>query len=376
MSLLRAILCLCLTGCAAQPERPKVSTPELPSPVHRQPPEPSSAASTGTLPVVQPAVEEPSPLHRGLELLNSGDYRRADPLLREELASGPGFRTAALALAGFYRSREAHIEAEPILRAALVRDPDALDLNLMQARVYAETNRWQEAAEILRASLLAHPESASLSIALVAAERALGRLDEAASLLGQVLRESIADPRIEERIDDLRILAEELAEERRQGRRLSRTANELLAQLRAGESPALRRDALKTLVARASTRLPAVLIAIEQPDPLLRVLAVRAWPVDGEDPADFARNVRILFSDPDARVRAEVSGLATRLARDSAVELLLAAMEKEQDGYAFRTMHADLSMILATRRRLYPGAEDDADARALIVQKWRETWHR
>jgi len=311
-----------------------------------------------------------------LALLDRGDYRRADPLLREELAAGPGFREADLALAAFYRSREDHAEAEAILRSALSRDPNSLELELMQARVCAETNRWQDAAEILRRLAPAHPESASLKMALVAAERALGNFDAASSLLDQVLQGPITDPLINASLEAIQILAEDLAEERRQGRRLSRTANELFAELRAGAKPAVRREAFKALASRAGTRLRAVLIAYQQRDPLLRVMAVRAWPVDQEDPEELIGNVRLMFSDPDPRVRAAVSGLASRLDRDRAVELLLAEMANEQDGYAFRSMHADLGMILGAGPRLSPGAEDDPEARARMVENWRKVWHR
>ncbi len=334
-----------------------------------------AAAPAGPRSAAELAAGEPSRLQRGLRLLESGDSSQADPLLREELAVGPGYEVAALALAGFYRSFEAHAEAEAILQAALARDPQSLALNLSLARVCSETNRWQESAEILRASIPGHAESFALRIALVLAERALGRLDQAAMLLDTVLLNR-SDPLVMERLEDLEILAEDLAEERRVGRRLTLTADELFAQVRASESSAQRREAFKSLIARASTRLRAVAIAYQQPDPLMRVMAVRAWPVSQVDLADLTLDLGKLFADRDPRVRAEVAGLARRVASERAAELLLAAMEMEQDGYAFRTMNSDLAVILHTTKRLSPGAEDDADARARIVQEWRRAWPR
>lgn len=375
MSLQHAIILLSLGACATQPEWPQAHPERATKSMPTQGFETVGAASAGPRSAAELAAGEASRLQRGLRLLESGDSRQADPLLREELAVGPGYEVAALALAGFYRSFEGHAEAEAILQAALARDPQSLALNLSLARVCSETNRWQESAEILRASIPGHAESFALRIALVLAERALGRLDQAAMLLDTVLLDR-SDPLVMERLEDLEILAEDLAEERRVGRRLTLTADELFAQVRASESPAQRREAFKSLIARASTRLRAVAIAYQQPDPLMRVMAVRAWPVSQVDLADLTLDLGKLFEDRDPRVRAEVAGLARRVASERAAELLLAAMAKEQDGYAFRTMNSDLAVILHTSKRLSPGAEDDADARARIVQEWRRAWPR
>jgi tetratricopeptide (TPR) repeat protein len=320
---------------------------------------------------VQP---EPSRLEKGIALLRSGDFGAADPVLREELVEGDDFREAAIALAGLYQSREGHVDAEAILLAGLSRDPDDLSMGMFYARVLSETNRWDESAASLRKLVEAHPDHALLLIGLIAAERAINRLDEAAALLDHLLNDLAEDPLVQERRAEFQVLSEDLAEECRQGRRLSQTASELFALLRAGETRAIRLAALETLVARPSTQPRAVLIAYSQKDPILRVRALRSWPEEAEDMQDLPENLLILFSDPDPRVRAEVSALARRLPPDQAAGLILDAMAKETDGYAFRVMHSDMSQILQRKIILSPGAEDDANSRQSTVLQWREAW--
>lgn len=308
--------------------------------------------------------------------MQQGDYRAADPILRQELVDGEGFREAALALASLYQSRESHIDAEAILLAGLSRDPEDFFMCMFHARILSDLNRWEESAAILRELESRHPDRPSLLIALVAAERALVRLDEADEVLNRLLSDFADDSLVMARRSELDSLAEDLAEERKQGDRLRPTASELFALVRAGETRAIRMKAFKILVARPSTRPRAVLIAYSQDDPILRIQAVRAWPADESDMRDLPENLGILFADPDPRVRAESSALARRLPPPQAADLVLAAMEKETDGYAFRVMHADMIQILQKRLILPPGAEDLPESRKVIVQRWRELWGR
>jgi Flp pilus assembly protein TadD len=279
-------------------------------------------------------------------------------------------------LASLYKGRESHVQAEAIILAGLSRDPEDPSMGLLYARILSDINRWDESAVILRRLVDQNPDRVDLILALVAAERALNRLDEAAAVLESLLQDHAENSLVEARRSELETLKEDLAEERRQGRRLSQTASELLAVLRAGDSRAERIRAFQALIARPSTHPRAVLAAFSQEDPIMRIQAVRAWPAEDSDMRDLPENLRVLFDDPDARVRAESSALARRLPPQQAAGLILAAMEKETDGYAFRVMHADMSQILQQRLILPPGAEDNPEARKMMVQRWREVWRR
>ncbi|MHC5063892.1 MAG: tetratricopeptide repeat protein [Planctomycetota bacterium] len=332
-------------------------------PEHEPPPDPVAPAKS-------------SRFDEGIALLQQGNFRAADPILREELAEGTKFREAALALASLYKGRESHVQAEAIILAGLSRDPEDPSMGLLYARILSDINRWDESAVILRRLVDQNPDRVDLILALVAAERALNRLDEAAAVLESLLQDHAENSLVEARRSELETLKEDLAEERRQGRRLSQTASELLAVLRAGDSRAERIRAFQALIARPSTHPRAVLAAFSQEDPIMRIQAVRAWPAEDSDMRDLPENLRVLFDDPDARVRAESSALARRLPPQQAAGLILAAMEKETDGYAFRVMHADMSQILQQRLILPPGAEDNPEARKMMVQRWREVWRR
>jgi thioredoxin-like negative regulator of GroEL len=307
-------------------------------------------------------VEHPAlRLLLGQALLADDRPEAGERLLREELAAGPGFGAAALALCDGLTAAERFEDALAVLAAARRRDPVRADLRLVEARLLHDTWQLGAAAAALEALLAESPELAVVRVQLAEVERARGDLDRGRALLDGV---PAGDPwaagqgrRLAELREDLR------------GQRPTLPPSDLLAMVRGAEPLAVRLRAFDALAAVPETRDAAIRAGFAQPEVGLRVRAVRAFPVD--EPG-FADDLAVAIRDPDGRVRgtalrrtAEIGDpiLGPRLARD--------ALLAEEDPYAFRAAHEALTARLGPRVVLPPGAERDPAVRRQTREAWR-----
>ncbi len=306
----------------------------------------------------------------GACLLAADDREAAERVLRTELATGPGFGSAALVLANDYAGREAQIDALAILDAARVRAPWRKDLFDARVRMLCDLWLHEQAIVELRVWLGRNPGDVQQREALVRSLRAVGDPSAALSELGRLVLpagEGVAARQVE-----LGRLADEIELERRGGpRRYS--ATELLAVLRGGRTAGLRRRAFEALVAAKETRSRAVFVAWQQDHVDLRVAVVKSCVPGTKGVTALLQDA---LRDKSALVRGAAAVRCGGLDKDAAIPLLTAALAVEDDPYTFRCVHEALQRHCGPVVYLPHAEEATALGRERTLEAWRQIWIR
>jgi hypothetical protein len=306
----------------------------------------------------------------GVAWLHGGNPDRGVALLREELANGSWFRAAARELSDWFASIELHGDALAIIDAALRRAPDDYWLRLCRGRLEFDVARFDVARETAAALLRERPSEPRARLLEADAAQAQGEravaIRDLAWLLGPDQR---GDPWTDLRRD---ALEERLAALRNRApdRPPPLTAEAMLALVRGADRTGERLGAYRALAADPRTNQRATQVAIRHLDPVLRVAAVRGFaPADAEALEDFLVQV---VRDPDRRVRGAAYVRAGQdLDSPRATELLVAALDAEEDPYAFRCAHEGLERALGPLVRLSPGDAESVDGRERVREEWR-----
>ena len=304
-----------------------------------------------------------------------GDFAGGERVLREELAEGDVPVEAAIVLVQSLLTQELHGEALAVLAAAQRRVGPNARLARLRLLVLQET--WDlDAAEATAATWLeTHPDDVAIRWSTVDLARARGDLATALARLDAL--EADAGPEVR-RMFGAEMLAgtrRELTEAIESGRPML-TPQDLLAQVRGATNDATRLQALQALLATPQTRAAAIRVGWQQSDlDVLRVTVVRAF-----DPASpyFRARLQAALGDPSPAVRASAAKRIPELPTpgegkpDPAIRLLLAALDAEEDDYAFEAVHRALTARVGARVRMPLAGARDPEVRSRIRNEWRQ----
>lgn len=309
---------------------------------------------------------EASRCWRGLARLFLGDLESAEPLLREELASGPSFRVAGLALARGFRALELQDDARAILDAAQERAPKDVDLALARADLLRDLFLRDAAEQLLRVVLRTNPTCDEAWVALAELTYEQARDDDCRAALAQVA--AAPDPAVQARRDRVSGFLTEAGS----GSARPIEARALLAAVRGATRPEDRRAALGALLSDPATRDAGFSAAIAHGDALLRRWAVEALAADTDDATGLLDRA---IADADREVRlAVVRKLAAVRDTEAVLAALVDRIQAEADPGVFRALHDSLCSRLGPRVDLPFAAESAPQVRANAAQAWRKVW--
>jgi tetratricopeptide (TPR) repeat protein len=306
-----------------------------------------------------------------VELLQAGQEERGLSDLRRELAEGERSLEAALALASYLASRGRVAEALAAVEAGLLRHDKNPELSLARAELLRDLGQRDEAARALRDRLESGGSHPLLWFELAELEWLLGHGEEARAALARMRQDHSGHEWVEQQaavIEKLELEMETNAYP------VSITARDLLGDLRGAPQAMIRFQALRMLASDDDAlRRRAVNLALGDRDPALRVEALRLgdWTL-----AQAEMLSRRALTDEAPSVRAAALPLARRIDPRIAGPMVLEALDRETNPDNFRLMHGALREISGTRLSLPPGAAEDPEARAAVVSRWREVWHR
>lgn len=313
-------------------------------------------------------IREPA---KALEGVSSAGARFVETAAREALASGPRPVAAALALVEELAARERLWEALVVVEAASKRAPDRIELLVARARILLDLDRVEEAAELLR-KLWVRVRHPRLAFLLARAERALGRFASARRALAEV--EGSPHPWAARHAGVVADLRRVVAMEQRLGRRVRLETWEVMARLRGGRQPLERVHALRALAGVPEWAERALRVAATDPDPVVRVAAVRRGPPAGEPPA---RWLEPFLRDEAPAVRGAAARRLAELQGPGAAPRLLRFLRRETDSYAFARGHEALALLCPqTRVRLPLEGARDPEIRERVCARWEAVWAR
>jgi predicted Zn-dependent protease len=325
-------------------------------------------------------AEQKLPAHPALSfglacaLLGTEDADEGMRLMREELAAGTYRRRAAELLATMNAEAGEFEEALAVLDAVLDNEPKEPALVIAKAEVLGDQLRHAEGVALLDL----HGDRVNPVVRLhrrALLMRRSGDLTEAAKLLDELLAKHAEDASVKASLSELQATRAEVENERRRGGVSRRTGRELLGFLRYAPQATQRVNAVRALceVGRPRTLQHAVRWALRDPDDTVRAVAVQAGVSRCENAAEF---VATALQDRSANVRSSAAASAVGLGKSVVLPRLVAALEREADAYAFRSLHKALAAVAGDEVSMPFDAEQTAEGRARVAAEWRAVLDR
>lgn len=381
-------------------------------------------------------VQEPTDFAARVQL---GDLRirqrlfgEAVALLEESLRLAPGDPEGSLTLAKALAARRGpgDLDRAAAILEGLVGEELVGPSEVAHARVTVLHfgRKWETAAQVARDAVAAAPQDSILRLDLAQSLLLSGRPEDALAALEPLIAPPLGpEPealwleagilrrlgRYQEawtRLEALRApafeafrarvfppvetVAEQVAAEARQGRRLAYLPGEMEEILVTDPVERRRLEVLHVLeTAEALPPDPWSVLgrALEDASLEVRIAALRviglrlldqeqAWETllgclaapEGRLRAQAALRLHRPLVDPDPRVRAMAAALFTPARRQTLLAALAEALEREQEGAAFESLHGALQALTGRRIPLLEGEEDDPEARARLKARWKE----
>jgi len=308
------------------------------------------------------------------------ELERLEADLRARLADDDP-AAAALELAALLCDLERHAEAAEILAEARSRAAQPL-LGAALASVRRDLGQRHLAVAELRSlrrsegAIALHP---GLLFELAELEWLEGDRAGARATLGELRQLHGESAWCVEHRDELAAFDQELANARAPQRVKLR---DLMGNLRGAPTPTVRLATLTRLLeivddaqappATRALKRRVIAIGCGDASAAVRAKAIQFGPPVADDPLPFCRAA---LSDHDAFVRQVAARRTVTLLGEAAVDLLLDAMQRENDGPTVVVLHTELAN-LAGMTVAPPLDVDDAAARRAALEQWRQRWRR
>lgn len=309
----------------------------------------------------------------GDAMLLSPAHREAGiEFLREEIATGSQFVFAAAKLSAVYKALENFVECMACLDAGLKRDPDSLQLIFYKGLAELELHHIPKAVEILT-PLAEHPVyGMETSWCLARAHFLAARFDAAQTAIDRLVAIKDLTGAERQRFTNMR---DRILKAKVEGATTYKIW-ECCVILRGHPRIKLRLKVLGYL-AKQKPKVASLglKIASNSDNPLLRVEALRLLVLRATHPLE---DLEIGFGDTDSRVRAMAAELAAVLAKKTPerqpalIVMVMEALAKEADSYAFGNMHDALGSLTGVKIEMPYGGAKDPEKRAAVVKAWRE----
>jgi hypothetical protein len=303
----------------------------------------------------------------GVSCLQSGDAPAGERLLREELARGPNAVRAAGVLVSALQ-RQGDLEgALAVADAALQREPGQLELTCIRAGLLADMQRPQEALGVLDAAAAAapHPMLARQRARLL---RQSNDIRRAIAALDDVMSQQANHPWVQQWQGELRKEVEFWRGELQRGARVA-SLTELFGLLRFSPRLDVRVQALTDLRRNGTPDVVAAAAEWGLRDPEPTVRAAVAGTIAG---AAAQPLVATALKDDSPIVRGAAARAATHLPKGVGVGLLVDAISREDEPYAFKVMHRELCTATGKDASLPLDGEKAPEVRAAVSRHWRE----